>query len=442
MRVTLINQAFFPDVVSSGQHLTDLALALAAGGHHVTVLASRRAYDDPKKHFLGRETWKGIRVIRVASPGFGKSARWRRALDFACFLGACALRLSLLPRQDVIVAMTSPPLVSVLAAAFATLHRSRFVYWVMDLNPDEALAAGWLKQGALVTRSLEALSCWSLRQAETVIVLDRFMKERILEKKIARERVEIIPPWPHDSEVHFDPNGRSQFRREHGLENKFVVMYSGNHSPCHPLDTLLAAAKRLAKQADIVFCFIGGGSEFSRVKKIGRQEGLQNIIAVPYEPLHRLAGSLSAADLHLVVMGKPFVGLVHPCKIYNILRIGAPLLYIGPTPSHVSELLEGSPNSPPAALLRHGQVAETVHSILGMKDRLFASPQERISGNTNLMSQQLLVRQLASVIERAATAPARSRGARKFRLAACEAWEEKIPLKPPHLTSKTTHGNA
>lgn len=414
MRITLLNQAFFPDVVSSGQHLRDLALALVAAGHEVTVLTNRRGYDAPEKQFAARETWRGIKVIRLASPGFGKGTRWRRSLDFACFLVACSLRLSLLPKQDVLVVMTSPPLLSVLAAAFATVRWSRFVYWIMDLNPDEAVAAGWLRSGAFSTRCLEALSRWSLRRAERVVVLDRFMRERILEKQIPPERLEVIPPWSHDVEIHFDPRGRSRFRREHGLEDKFVVMYSGNHSPCHPLNTVLASAKRLADQPEIVFCFVGGGTEFSRVKAFGQREGLQNIVCLPYQPLEQLASSLSAADLHLVVMGNSFVGLVHPCKIYNILRTGVPLLYIGPTPSHVSELLEGATNSPAVALLRQGQIEETVHSILATKNRGFASTQERCRAFSDVPSQELLLRKMVSVIERASRGPTRSLRARHF----------------------------
>ena len=56
-----------------------------------------------------------------------------------------------------------------------------------------------------------------------------------------------------------------------------------------------------------------------------------------------VAGSLSAADLHVVVMGEAFVGIVHPCKIYNILAVGAPVLYLGPCPSHVTEILDEMP---------------------------------------------------------------------------------------------------
>jgi hypothetical protein len=429
-RVTflLLNQAFYPDVMATGQYLTEVALRLVERGHQVTVVTSRRAYDHPEVRFPKTESWRGIRICRVGSTGFGKGARWHRAADFASFLTLCSLRLVLLPRHDVVVALTSPPLVSFLGAWLARLRRSRFIYWVMDFNPDEAIAAGWLRPNSVAARLLDWMSRFSLRQSQKVIALDRFMRDRIVAKGIASDKVAVIPPWSHDTEVRFDPEGRERFRREHGLDGKFVVMYSGNHSPCHPLETLLAAARQLASDPGIVFCFIGGGSEWRKIvekqkaesRKQKGQEGLpdygppnsaastagsdfsfSNIICLPYQPLDQLAGSLSAADLHVVVMGNAFVGLVHPCKIYNILSVAAPVLYIGPCPSHVSELLDCLSNEYPIASVAHGEVDRVVQQIEGVRQQAKfgthrSSPQARA-----LFSKEVLLPRLIHDLESA-----------------------------------------
>jgi len=427
LKILLLNQAFHPDVASTAQHLTDFALELSKRGHEVTVVASRRAYDDPNQRFPKHEMWKpettrqrdsettrqpdhlevpwsrgpvvpwsGIEIHRIWSTGFGKGAKWRRGLDFASFILACCWRLLWLPRFDVVVALTSPPLISCVGACFAKWKRARFLYWVMDLNPDEAVAAGWLREGAPATRFLDALSRFSLKRADKVVALDRFMSARIAAKGIAGERIAVIPPWSHDDVVRFDEAGRDKFRRAHGLDGKFVVMYSGNHSPCHPLDTLLQAASRLAQRKDIVFCFVGGGSEFRKIQCLDHETtrprdhqttGPQStrpevrgpagplscgpvvtsprgqVLCLPYQPLNELAGSLSAADLHVVVMGEPFVGTIHPCKIYNVLAVAAPVLYIGPRPSHVSEVFDVLGNPSLCRWAGHGDVDAVVRQI-------------------------------------------------------------------------------
>ena len=341
-------------------------MALRECGHQVTVVASSRSYDDPAQRFPKNETWNGITIHRVPATGFGKSAPWRRALDFATFFLGCLARLAMLPRHDAIVALTSPPLIAFLAAWLARLRRSQFFYWVMDLNPDEAIAAGWFKENSLVARLLDRMSRFSLRHATKIIVLDHFMRDRIAAKGIDTSKIVVLPPWSHDSEVHFDPVGREQFRRAHGFDHKFVVMYAGNHSPCHPLDTLLQASQRLRFHPDVVFCLVGGGSEFRKLQKSPRSP---NQVFLPYQPFDKLAGSLAAADLHVVVMGDPFVGIVHPCKIYNVLKVGAPVLYIGPQESHLSELLRSIHEDYPYAMARHGDVDAVVKRILELRQR-------------------------------------------------------------------------
>ena len=237
------------------------------------------------------------------------------------FIVGCAIRILLLPRFDLVIALTSPPLISFLAALAVPLRARRLVFWSMDLNPDEAIAAGWLREGSYISRLLSWMMRYSLLRAERIIALDRFMKERIVAKGIAENRISVLPPWSHDQYVRFDSEGRESFRATHELKHKFIVMYSGNHSPCHPLDSLIAAAEHLSDYEDIVFCFVGGGSEFQKIRRRAETRNAKNIICLPYQPIDKLSASLSAADLHVVVMGSKICryrtsvqGLQHSCS--------------------------------------------------------------------------------------------------------------------------------
>jgi colanic acid biosynthesis glycosyl transferase WcaI len=394
MKILILNQAFYPDVVSTAQHASDLAKALTRVGHEVTVVCSSRGYDDPRVRFPKREIWNAIDIIRIRSTGFGKSSKWRRAADFGTFMASCVFRLWSLPRFDVVVAMTSPPLISFVAALAVPGRARGLVCWSMDLNPDEAIAAGWLPAKSPVARLLSRMLLHSLQRADRIVALDRFMKDRIRAKGIPAEKVVVVPPWSHDDRVRFDPAGREEFRGLYKLSRRFVVMYSGNHSPCHPLETLLQAAERLAENEDVVFCFVGGGSEFGKVKERARNRGLRNVLCLPYRPIEKLAGSLSAADLHVVVMGDQYVGIVHPCKIYNVLAVKKPFLYIGPNESHVTDIIGRSS----AYVSTHGDVEGVVANILrAMRNTGLASP--RGSEVETLFSEKRLVPQMISAIE-------------------------------------------
>ena len=425
MTFLLLNQTFYPDVMATGQYLTQVAVRLVERGHQVTVVTSRRAYDHPEIQFPKRETWRGIRICRVGCTGFGKAAKWRRAADFASFIVSCCARLALLPKHDRVVALTTPPLISFIGAWLARLWRASFVYWVMDFNPDEAVAAGWLRSGSLAARLLDATSRLSLRRARKIIALDQFMRDRIMAKGIPAERITVIPPWSQDTEVRFDAQGRERFRRAHGLDGKFVVMYSGNHSPVHPLDTLLQAAERMRSDNGVIFCFVGGGSEWGKIREKAESrkqkaeierpasEGgnfsvsafqrfsFSNLLCLPYQPLDQLAGSLSAADLHVVVMGHAFVGLVHPCKIYNILRVAAPVLYIGPRPSHLSEMLDELNQEYPCASVAHGEVGRVVEEIQRFRRETGSVARQTSDRVRARFSQEVLLPKLVAELEAA-----------------------------------------
>src|SRR5580700_5784456 len=189
MKILILNQVFYPDVVSTAQHAADLALALTEAGHEVTVICSRRAYDEPSSVFPRHQTWKGIKIVRVSATGLGKGARWRRAIDFGSFFAACTFRLLFLHRVDVIITLTSPPLVSLIGALAVPLKAKRLVFWSMDLNPDEAIAAGWLRRSSWVARLLSRLSLHSLQKADRIIALDRFMKQRIHAKGVDESKI-------------------------------------------------------------------------------------------------------------------------------------------------------------------------------------------------------------------------------------------------------------
>ncbi|NBR64170.1 MAG: glycosyltransferase WbuB, partial [Verrucomicrobia bacterium] len=245
----------------------------------------------------------------------------------------------------------------VLGARYARRVGARLVPWMMDLNPDEAVAAGWLRQGSVMERFLRKALEKSFRQSAAIIALDRFMADRIAAKGVDRRKIHVVAPWAHEREVKPDPEESTEFRVRHGLEKSFVVMYSGNHSPCHPLSSVIDAAIRLKDEDKVRFLFVGGGTGWEEIRRIKERENLTNVICLPYQPLEKVGASLGAADLHIVAMGDAFVGLVHPCKVYNLLSLGLPWIGIGPKESHLGDLLKELGDSSGCENVRHGDGA-------------------------------------------------------------------------------------
>jgi hypothetical protein len=176
-------------------------------------------------------------------------------------------------------------------------------------------------------------------------------------------------------------------------------MYSGNHSPCHPLDTLLEAAARLRDRSEIAFCFVGGGSEQNKVRAFADEKGLSNILCLPYQPLAQLSASLSAGDLHVIAMGDSFAGILHPCKVYNILAIDSPFLYIGPNESHIADILSQTDGRDHHYQVNHGDVDSAVRVISESASRARGRHNRRESSLARDFAKEALLPRLINVLE-------------------------------------------
>lgn len=363
MKVLLLNQTFFPDPVATAQQLTDLAEYLVQQGCEVTVVAGRRGYERREELHKAYENYRGIEVYRVGSTGFGKRSFFHRFVDALTFDMALIRRLLRLPKHDVVVSFTSPPLIGLLGTLLARRWGCRSVQWLMDINPDIAMAVGYLRPKGLVAGFLTRCLRYSLRHSEDIVVLDRWMKARVEEHGAPNSRIHIIPPWPvHD----FDTQGfrgasrQNAFRTELGLDDKFVILYSGNHSIVHPLDTLLEAARLLREDPRVAFVFIGGGMRVADVTRFKEFHELKNIIQVGHQPREKLQQTLTFADMHSVVLGSEVNGLVHVSKIYGVLATGRPYIFVGPRKSHVGDLLQECPFG---FQVEHGDPAGVIGAI-------------------------------------------------------------------------------
>ena len=163
MKILLLNQAFFPDSVSTSQHITDLARELQGHGHDITVVCSRRDYTDRARLYPRFEIAYGIEVHRVPSTWFGKGNFVTRAIDAATYDLMSLWRIVRLPRHDLVIAFTSPPLVGLHGMLAARLWKARFVYWLMNINHEMAVEMGVLKRRSLINRMLTAFYRATLR---------------------------------------------------------------------------------------------------------------------------------------------------------------------------------------------------------------------------------------------------------------------------------------
>lgn len=359
--ILVLSQVYPPDPAAVGQYMHDAAAELARRGWRVIVYCANRGYNDPSQRYAAREIRDGVEIRRLPLSSFGKRSIPARIIGALSLLFQATLRGLFVPKLDAILVSTSPPMCSAAAWAIATLRRRvSITYWVMDINPDQMVEMGLTKANSPLVKVFDWFNRRVLKRARHVVTLDRFMAERMLRKADIRDKLTVAPPWPLEDHLKIVPHAENPFRREHKLDGKLVIMYSGNHSVFTPLRTVLEAAIRLRDDDRLRFMFIGGGSGKPEVDRAIAEHGLANVISLPYQPLERVKYSLSAGDVHLVVLGDAEVGVRHPCKIYGAMALARPTLLLGPEPSHVSDLVR---ELKIGWHIRHGEVDEAVAAI-------------------------------------------------------------------------------
>lgn len=399
----IISQVYVPDPASVGQHVADAAAEMARRGYRVIVYASARGYDDPSRRYPAREHLNGVEVRRLPLSSFGKGSIAIRLLAQWIFLAQAVVRALFTRGLAGVMVSTSPPFCGVGGAIIGILRRVPVKYWLMDLNPDQMVAMKIIGERSLPARIFDAFNRFTLRRASDIVMLDRFMLERVERKGVpVKHKTAVMPPWPHEDELQSIPHKDNPFRAKHRLNDppRFVVMYSGNHSPANPLATLLDAAKRLESDARlVVYCIGGGGGKKEVDDRIAG--GASNIVSLPYQPLDQIKYSLSAADVHVVSIGDAVVGIVHPCKVYGAMAVSRPLLLLGPDPCHVSDLID---QHRIGWRVRHGDVDGAERALRQMLDtppeELAAMGARAAAAIRDSLSKDALCGRFCDVLER------------------------------------------
>jgi colanic acid biosynthesis glycosyl transferase WcaI len=341
-RLFFINRYFFPDHSATSQILSQLAFHLAESGHSVHVITSRQLYDDPKAQLPVQETHRGITIHRLASTHFGRSGLVSRGFDYLSFyLSAWRLLSALANQGDVLVPMTDPPLLSILAMRVARRRGSRVINWFQDIYPEVATELGVPLMKGPVRKLLTSARNASLRTADVNVVVGERMAEKVAQLGAALDRIEVIPNWCDDETVVPVDHASNPLRTQWHLQDKFVVGYSGNLGRAHEHETVLAASEQFKNNPRIIFLFIGGGHRSAELVQQVNARGLTDkFMFLPYQSDEALKYSLSVPDVHWISLRPELEGLIVPSKVYGIAAAGRPIIAVTAKSGEIARLVK------------------------------------------------------------------------------------------------------
>ncbi len=330
LHVCFLNRSYWPDQGATGQLLTELAEDLVREfGYRVSVIAGpallsgvapgARSSWSP----LRREARNGVEILRASGTTFrpirfaGRAANYLTYFLWACLAG---LRVG---RPDVVVALTDPPIIGLVALFVARRTGARFVFLCQDVFPEVARLLEDF-QSATVDQVLERVNRLLVRKADRVVALGETMRQRLISGRGADPgKVRVIHNWADCAAISPGPK-RNPFSLAHGLADRFVVMHSGNVGLAQELDALLDTAARLRDCQDLVVTIVGSGTKRPALEARVRAEGLDNVRLLPSQPKEDLRESFATADVFVVALKRGLAGYIVPSKLYGILAAGRP----------------------------------------------------------------------------------------------------------------------
>ncbi|MGL5151654.1 MAG: glycosyltransferase family 4 protein [Clostridium sp.] len=322
---------YYPDVASTGQILTELCEGMK-DNFDITVICVVPSYTGKieekyksKKYY--EEFINGIKVIRVRVPEFSKTNKISRIKNILTYFFRSIWATIKLEKQDYIFSISQPPILGgVLGVIGKCIKGNKYIYNIQDFNPEQTMAVGYAKNKAILSIAMAIDKC-SCKVSDKVIVVGRDMQET-LKRRFNNKNVPnntFINNWINEKEIYpLEENNQKiiEFKKKYDLNDKIVVMYSGNIGLYYDLENLIKVIGRFKEREDVVFAFVGEGTKKDELVEYVNKNDLENIKFIPYQDKKDLIYSLNAGDIHWVVNAKGIKGVSVPSKLYGVMAAG------------------------------------------------------------------------------------------------------------------------
>lgn len=346
---------YFPDVASTGQILKELAEGML-DVFDITLICVVPSYtgtieEKYKTKRYYEENINGVRVIRIRVPEFSKENKLSRIKNIlSYFLGAISATFRV-GKQDYVYAISQPPILGgMLGVLGKWVKHAKYIYNIQDFNPEQIMAVNYSKNKP-VLKVMMCLDKFSCKHSDLVITVGRDLVETI-NRRFSGKRVPrtvMINNWIDETSIYPLPDnheGVYQFRKQYQLEDRFIIMYSGNIGLYYDLENLLKVmgrfkpGTRAADGREVAFVFVGAGSVLKRLREYSSSHDMSNVYFLPYQEKEELIYSLNAADVHWCVNAKGIKGCSCPSKYYGIAAVAKPVLGVLEKDSEVGFLLQ------------------------------------------------------------------------------------------------------
>ncbi|MDY6785493.1 MAG: glycosyltransferase family 4 protein [Cyanobacteriota bacterium] len=347
MKILLYSYNYYPEPIGISPLMTDLAEGLVQRGHQVRVITAMpwypksEIYEEYRGKLYLTEQRNGVTIQRCYVRSSPKRNFLNRALFELSFASLSFINALRGWRPDVLI-LTVPGLpVGVPAELLSRIYRCPTILNLQDILPEAAIHVG-LISSAKAIRVFEALERFNYRTADKITVIAEGFRDNLLSKGVPDEKIVLIPNWVDVNFIKPNPSKNNYFRIENKLEDKFVVLYSGNIALTQGLETVIDAAQLLQDYPKIAIAIVGEEKALKRLENYCQKQGTINVVLQPFQPREKLPELLSAADVGLVIQKKNVIAFNMPSKIQVLLASGRAIIGSVPAAGTAAKAIQAS----------------------------------------------------------------------------------------------------
>ena len=354
-RLLIYAHYYIPDVASTGQIVRELAEGML-DTFDITVICVVPSYtgkieEKYKKQKYYKENINGVDIVRIRVPEFNKSNKKSRIKNIISYFFGAILATFKVGKQDVVFSISQPPILGGLLGAIGKwIKHAKFVYNIQDFNPEQTMAVNYSKN-KFILNAMMKLDKFSCKRSNLIITVGRDLVQTVnnrFKNKTVPKTV-LINNWIDENEIHpLDKDNAKviEFKKKYGLENKFIIMYSGNIGLYYDLENIIKVVEKIKPgtrtkdNKEVVFAFVGEGTVLEKLKQYKQEHNMNNVVFIPYQDKKDLIYSLNAADVQWCVNAKGIKGVSCPSKYYGIAATGKPILGVLEENTEVRLLIE------------------------------------------------------------------------------------------------------
>lgn len=370
---------YYPDVASTGQILAELCEGLL-NDFEITVICVVPSYtgkidEKYKKQKFYFEEHNGVKIVRVRVPEFDKTNKLSRIKNISSYFVNSILATFKVGKQDLVYSISQPPILGgILGVIGKVIKRAKYVYNIQDFNPEQVDVVGFSKSQKIIklAKAFDKLSC---KCSDCVIVVGRDMQQT-LEQRFKGKKVPnnaVINNWINEEEIYplaSEHERVQQFKEQYGLQDKFVIMYSGNIGLYYDLENIIKVIGEFKEREDVVFAFVGDGTVKKEIEEYSIQKQLSNVIFIPYQKKEDLIYSLNAAHVHLVTNQKGIKGVSVPSKVYGVMATGKAILGVLEKGSEAELLISNSQCGITVEPQDYDSIKQAIEQLINQKDEI------------------------------------------------------------------------